>query len=66
MDRGILLAFESLRGTEDSPIDRELPRLTTEERTLYDDLRADRFGWYVRLELERIGFGWVGNRLARL
>jgi len=33
MDRSTLLAFESLWGTEDSPIDRELPRLTAQERT---------------------------------
>ena len=66
MDRSTLLAFESLWGTEDSPIDRELPRLTAQERTLYDDLVADRFGWHVRLEQERIGFGWVGDALARL
>ena len=66
MDRSTLLAFESLWGTEDSPIDRELPRLTAQERTLYDDLRADRFGRHVRLEQERIGFGWVRDTLARL
>ena len=66
MDRSTLLAFESLWGTEDSPIDRELPRLTAQERTLYDDLVADRFGWHVRLEQERIGFGWVRDALARL
>ena len=65
MDRSTLLAFESLWGTEDSPIDRALPRLTAEERALYDDLRADRFGRHVRLEQERIGFGWVGDALAR-
>ena len=66
MDRSTLLAFESLWGTEDSPIDRELPRLTEHERTLYDDLRANRFGRHVRLEQERIGFGRVGDALARL
>ena len=66
MDRSTLLAFESRWGTEDSPIDRELPRLTAEERTLYDDLHANRFGWHVRLEQERIGFGWVRDALARL
>ena len=59
------MAFESLWGTEDSPIDRELPRLTAQERTLYDGLRANRFGRRVRLEQERIGFGWVGDALAR-
>ena len=65
MDRGTLMAFESLWGTEDSPIDRELPRLTAEERALYHDLRADRLGRHVRLEQERIGFGWVRDALAR-
>ncbi|MDE0457649.1 MAG: DUF2220 family protein [Chromatiales bacterium] len=66
MDRSTLLAFESLWGTEDSPIDRELPRLTAQERTLYDDLRGNHFGRHVRLEQERIGFGWVRDALARL
>ena len=66
MDRSTLLAFEPLWGTEDSPIDRDLPRLTAEERALYDDLRDNRIGRHVRLEQERIGFGWVGDALARL
>ena len=66
MDRSTLLAFESLWGNEDSPIDRELPRLSAEERALYDDLRANRIGRHVRLEQERIGFGWVRDTLARL
>ena len=61
-----LLAFEPLWGTEDSPIDRDLPRLTAEERALYDDLRDNRIGRHVRLEQERIGFGWVSDALARL
>ena len=65
MDRSTLLAFESLWDTEGSPIDRQLPRLTAHERTLYDDLRANRFGRNVRLEQERIGFGWVRDALAR-
>ena len=65
MDRSTLLAFESLWGTEDSPIDRDLPRLSAEERALYDDLRDNRFGRHVRLEQERIGFGWVRDALAR-
>ena len=66
MDRRTLLAFEPLWGTEDSPIDRDLPRLTTPERALYDDLRDNRIGRHVRLEQERIGFGWVEGALARL
>ena len=66
MDRSTLLAFESLWGTEDSPIDRDLPGLSAEERALYDDLRDNRLGRQVRLEQERIGFGWVEDALARL
>ena len=66
MDRRTLLAFVSLWGTEDSPIDRDLPRLGAKERALYDDLRDNRFGRQVRLEQERIGFGWVKDALERL
>ena len=66
MDRGTLLSFEPLWGAEDSPIDRDLPRLTAEERSLYDDLRDNRMGRQVRLEQERIGFGWVQGALAKL
>ena len=66
MDRTTLLAFESLWGTENSPVSRDLPRLTAPERALYDDLRDNRFGRCVRLEQERIGFGWVKDALARL
>ena len=66
MDRDTFLAFESLWGTESSPIDRDLPRLTAGERTLYDDLRDNRIGTNLRLEQERIGFGWVRNKLSRL
>ena len=66
MDRSTFMAFESLWGTEDTPIDRDLPRLDAQERALYDDLRDNRFGRCVRLEQERIGFGWVEDALARL
>ena len=65
MDRRTLLAFEPLWGTEDAPVDRDLPRLNAEERALYDDLRDNRIGRHVRLEQERIGFGWVSDALAR-
>ncbi len=66
MDRSTLLEFEPLWGTEDSPLDRDLPRLSAEERALYDDLRDNRIGRHLRLEQERIGFGWVKDALARL
>ena len=35
-DRGTFMAFESLWGTEDRRVHRDLPRLTAEERALYD------------------------------
>ena len=66
MDRDTFFAFEPLWGEESAPIDRELPRLSGEERALYDDLRFDRIGSNLRLEQERIGFGWMRSRLDRL
>ena len=66
MDRETFLAFKPLWGTERSPTDRDLPMLTAEERSLYDDLRYDRIGSNVRLEQERIGFEWVRSRLGSL
>ena len=64
MDRDTLMAFESLWGIEERPIHRDLPRLTAEERALYDDLRDHRIGRNLRLEQERIGFGWVASALG--
>ena len=66
MDRATFDRFESLWGTESSPLDRDLSRLTADERALYDDLRFDRIGPNLRLEQERIGFEWVRSRLDRL
>ena len=47
-----------------SPYDGELPRLTSTERALYDDLRHNRLGERVRLEQERIPYGWVQRALG--
>ena len=41
----------------------ELPRLTLEEQQLYDDLRYDRIAEAIRLEQERIPYGWVNKIL---
>jgi hypothetical protein len=65
MDRATLLAFESQWGREEKQTDRELSRLNTEEHALYDDLRENKLGQNLRLEQERIGFGWVENALAQ-
>jgi hypothetical protein len=66
MDRATLMAFEPHWGLEQKPTPRDLPRLTEEERALYDDLRDNRIRSNLRLEQERIGFRWVEAALARL
>ena len=63
MDRATLLAFESQWGEEAAPTVRDLPRLTAHERALFDDLRDNRIRKNLRLEQERIGFGWVQQAL---
>ena len=64
MDRETLLAHRSHWGEEPEPARHDLSRLTTEEAAVYDDLRFDRLQPRLRLEQERIGFGWVCNRLS--
>ena len=64
MDRATLLAHESQWGEEDKQTLRDLPRLGAEERALYDELRDNRIRANLRLEQERIGFGWVRSALA--
>jgi len=63
MDRETLLAHETHWGSEDKPLLVDLPRLTAQERALYDDLRDNRIRKGLRLEQERIGYGWVQHRL---
>lgn len=65
MDRATLMAFEAHWGEEEKPMNRDLPRLNPQERALYDDLRDMRLGQRVRLEQEKIGFGWVEVALAK-
>lgn len=65
MDRETLLAHLAQWTGEPQPTLRELPRLNEDERRLYDDLRWLRLrDEPVRLEQERIGFGWVGAAVA--
>lgn len=74
MDRETLLAHERLWGEEPRPVRRELTRLEPSERELYDDLRERRLAVAaglradagLRLEQERIAFGWIEAALARL
>lgn len=62
MDRETLLAHRTSWVREDEPYAGALERLTSDELSVFDDLRHDRFGPRVRLEQERISFGWI--RLA--
>jgi hypothetical protein len=64
MDRETLLAHRDHWAIEPKPERRDLPHLTPDEGALYDDLRDNRFGVALRLEQERIGFGWLERALA--
>jgi hypothetical protein len=66
MDRNTLFAFETLWGEEEKQTLRDLAMLHPEERALYDDLRDNRIRRNLRLEQERIGFGWVESALSAL
>ncbi len=59
MDRETLLAHRLHWGEEPEPVRHDLSRLTTEEAAVYDDLRFDRLQPGLRLEQERVGFGWL-------
>ncbi|BDT68260.1 hypothetical protein os1_24420 [Comamonadaceae bacterium OS-1] len=63
MDRATLLAHADHWGEEPQPVLRNLPRLTAEEGALFDDLRDNRLQPRLRLEQERVGFGWVERAL---
>ena len=65
MDRETLLKHSALWVRKGS-YDAELLRLTSVERVLYDDLRYQRLGERVRLEQERIPYGWVRRALQLL
>jgi hypothetical protein len=66
MDRETLLAHSLHWGEEPDPARHDLARLTPEEAAVYDDLRFDRHQPRLRLEQERVGFGWVNERLRGL
>ncbi|MBV5297634.1 MAG: hypothetical protein JZU64_05720 [Rhodoferax sp.] len=77
MDRATLLAHRAQWVPEPQPLRRDLPRLTVDELALFevlgnlqtgDLLQAGAWpaGAGVRLEQERISFGWLQATLARL
>lgn len=63
MDRRTLLAHRDRWVVEERPATSVLTRLGPDEADLYADLVSDRFGDRVRLEQERIDWGWAGGRL---
>ncbi len=63
MDRKTLLAHQPQWGRESQPEKRQLSRLNTEEAALYGDLRLNRLADQLRLEQERISFGWLKSAL---
>lgn len=66
MDRETLLAHRLHWGEEPDPARHDLTRLTPEEAAVHDDLRFDRHQPRLRLEQERVGFGWLRDRLASI
>ena len=66
MDEATLMLHADHWGHEPKAEKRDLPRLTAKERDVYDTLRDNRVRAGVRLEQERIGFGWVEQAIAAL
>jgi hypothetical protein len=66
MDRQTLLAHRTLWVREQTPHGGSLMRLNQEEKPLFDDLVSNRLGVGIRLEQERIPFGWVQQALSAL
>ncbi|WP_374605114.1 DUF3322 domain-containing protein [Niveibacterium sp.] len=66
MDRETLLAHRQHWGEEPTPARQELSHLRMPEAEVYDDLRFDRIQQQLRLEQERVSFGWLNGVLGRL
>lgn len=66
MDRATLIAHRDRWVVEDRPARSILPRLSPEEQRLYRELVEDSLGDRVRLEQERIDWGWVEGRLKAI
>lgn len=66
MDRVTLLEHGAAWCREPTSFRGDLRRLTEAEGALYHDLKYNRFGEQVRLEQERIRYGWVESALRGL
>jgi hypothetical protein len=62
MDRATFIAHRDLWGREDDVFAGPMDRLTETERSLFAEIKADR----LRLEQERIGFGWFTAALRKV
>ena len=51
---------------EDTPHKGSLSRLTRDERDVFEALQSHQFGDRVRLEQERIRFGWATSVIATI
>ena len=66
MDRSTFLAHRPMWVNEKTPSTESLTRLTEPENALHRELLRGTLGERLRLEQERIGFGWVREALAKL
>jgi len=66
MDRTTLITHKEFWGVEEKPSHADLQRLTTNEASLYDDLRSSRLKHHLRLEQEHVGFDWMTTQIEQL
>lgn len=66
MDEATLLRHRQFWGREAQPQQRPLTHLTASEQRLYQQLCDNHFGFHLRLEQERIPFGYLQAVLAGL
>lgn len=66
MDYATLLANRALWGQESSPIQHDLPRLTGDEKQLYETLHLQTLSQALRLEQERIPLAQLHAQLENL
>ena len=66
MDKETLLIHQAQWGVESERVVHDLDRLSVDERELFDMLRDDLISKNLRLEQERLAFGWVTSAVLRV
>ena len=66
MDQDTFQHHKAFWGDEKKQEKRDLPRLNGEETKLYEKLRSGDIGNKLRLEQERISFGWLQEHLRSI